>query len=120
MNLLGHYLSTPLEGGPLGRQGSSVLYTLVPHRYTQVPRYHTAGLGGAGATTEIQWGGAQSQQWGGAGRVPLGVGQKEGRHSGARKPRLGMGEAGSKSKVRRPAKEHALAQDPALNYLHKV
>ena len=52
--------------------------------------------------------------------MPLGVGQKEGRHSGARKPRLGMGETGSKSKVRRPAKEHALAQDPALNYLHKV
>ena len=68
MNLFGHYVSTPLEGGPLGRQGSSVLYTLVPHRYTQVPRYHTAGLGGAGATTEIQWGEAQSQQGGGAGR----------------------------------------------------
>lgn len=68
MNLLGHYLSTPLEGGPLGRQGSSVLYALVPHRYTQVPGYHTAGLGGAGATTEIQWEEVQSQQWEGGGR----------------------------------------------------
>lgn len=103
MNLLGHYLSTPLEGGPLGRQGPSVLYALVPHRYTQVPKYHTAGLGGAGATVETQWEEAQTQQWVGGGGVPLGAGQKEGRHSRARKPRLGMGERAARATVRRPA-----------------
>lgn len=110
MNLLGHYLSTPLEGGPSEDRGQEGLVCLGTHRYTQVPRYHTAGLCEAEATLNTIGGSTDPAVVGvGVGRVPLGAGQKEAGTAGPGSPEAGMG-GQQQAKVRQPAKEHELAQ----------
>ena len=90
MNLLGHYLSTPLEGGPLGRRAKGLVCLGTPQIYTGTQVPHGRAVRGRGHLRDTM-GGSTEPAVGGGG-VPLGVGQKEGRHSRARKPRLGMRE----------------------------
>lgn len=118
MNLLGHYLSTPLEGGPLGRRAKGLVCLGTPQIYTGTQVPHGRAVRGRGHLRDTMGGSTEPAV--GGGRGASGSWAEGGQAQQGQEAQAWDAGAAARAEVRQPAKEHELAQDPAVNYLDKV
>ena len=96
MNLLGHYLSTPLEGGPLGRRAKGLVCLGTPQIYTGTQVPHGRAVRGRGHLRDTMGGSTEPAVGGGEGCL-WELGRRRAGTAGPGSPGLGCG-SGSKSR----------------------